>query len=230
MLWVLGSVAALFLLVGGVVLSRSSVFRARSIEVTGTSSLSRAEVLQEAGLTRATNVPWLDEAAVEHRLEDLTWVDRATVQTSLPWTIQVEISERVPVAVANDGVRELLVAGDGTILGDASRSDRRLPRIELPVAGTVEGVPPTATGAARILAAMGPERRSEVTRVAVLMGGTLELRLREGLRVRLGDATEPLRKVQALERVLAWAEAEGERLAVVTVTSPWAPAATFARR
>ena len=149
MLWVLGSVAALFLLRGRrrpVALVRvPRPFDRGDGDVV---ALACGGLAGQRAVTRATNVPWLDEAAVEHRLEDRPGSTGRRCTTSLPWTIQVEISERVPVAVANDGVRELLVAGDGTILGDASRSDRRLPRIELPVAADRRGRPADRDGAA----------------------------------------------------------------------------------
>jgi cell division protein FtsQ len=208
-------------------LSRSSVLHARDVEVTGSAHLSRAEVVAAAGVSKASNVVWLDEGAIERRLEAEPWVAAADVSVSFPWTIRIEIVERAPVAVATDGISEILVAKDGTVLGAADRT-RGLPRIELAATAAVEGARESPRGAAAAIGAMGPELRAEVASVTVLVDGGLELRLRGGLTVRYGAAVDHRRKAAALADILAWAEAEGERLAVVNVVAPGLPAVRLA--
>jgi cell division protein FtsQ len=221
--WILAAVAVAALAVGGVVLSRSDVLHARGVEVVGASHLSRAEVVAAAGVSQATNVVWLDEGAVERRLEANPWIADADVRVAFPWTIELRVVERVPVAVASDGLRETLVAADGTALGPADRT-HGLPRIELPTTAALDGVRESPRTAAAAIGAMSPEVRGQVTSVVVLVDGTLEIRLRGGVLVRYGAGTEPARKAAAIERVLAWADHEGERVAVVNVVAPERPA------
>jgi cell division protein FtsQ len=224
---VLVAVAAVALAVAGVLLSRSSLLHARGVAVIGASHLSRADVVRAAGVSRSTNVVWLDEGAVERRLESQAWVDVADVRVAFPWTIEITIVERVPVAVASDGLRETLVAADGTALGPADR-DRGLPRIELPRAFAVDGVRTSPTGAAVAVGSMSAELRERLASVSVLADGTLDLRLRGGVGVRYGSASEPRRKAAVLERILAWAEQEGMHLAAVNVVAPDLPAVRIA--
>jgi cell division protein FtsQ len=229
-------VAAAALAVGGFFLSRSSFAHARGVEVIGADHLSRAEVVALADVSKATNVVWLDEGAIERRLEADPWVADAEIDVALPATIRIRIAERVSVAVVSDGLERTLVAADGTLLGPASRV-RDLPRIDLPMAASIDGrawpsavtaVPhgarPSAEGAAAALGAMSPGLRADVVSVKVLSDGSMTLRLAAGLHVRYGGAAAPAAKAQTLERILAWGRATGERIANVNVVSPRTPA------
>lgn len=223
----IGLLAVLSLAVAGIAVSRSAVFHARTIQVEGASHLSRAGVLSLAEVSLATNVVWLDEAAVERRLTSHAWVADADVRASLPATIQIRVVERSPVAVAVDGARRLLVAGDGTILGPEI-GGAKLPSIEVPPVGGPEGPKPGFVGAARALGAMEGDLRSLVRRVLVGLDGTLEIRMRGGLRVSFGPPSRPEDKAAALARVLGWAQAQGQTLRSVSVIAPGAPAVSIA--
>lgn len=224
--WV-GLLAVLSVVVAGIAVSRSAVFHARTIEVRGASHLSRAEVLSLAQVSIATNVVWLDEAAIERMLTSHAWVADADVRASLPATIRIRVVERSPVAVAVDGARRLLVAGDGTILGPET-GGAKLPSIEVPPVGGPEGPKPGFVGAARALGAMEGDLRSLVRRVAVGLDGTLEVRMRGGLRVSFGLPSQAEDKVAVLARVLAWAQTQGQPLGSVSVVAPGAPAVSIA--
>ena len=216
--------AAVFALgAAGLFVSRSAAFHARGVEVVGASHLSVAEVLARADVSTRTNVLWLDEGAVERRLEVDRWIAGADVRVSFPWTIEITVVERTPVAIAVDGEAGVIVAADGTALGPGGDM-RRLPRIELPVTAMSEGAVASARGAALALGAMSRELRSRVSSVVVLADSTLELRLDDEVVVRYGRVVEPRRKAWIVEQVLAWAELEGERLAVVNVVSTESPA------
>lgn len=221
---------------GGFFLSRSSFAHARGIEVSGTDHLSRADIVGLAAVSKATNVLWLDDGSIERNLETHPWVAEAEVDVALPATIRIQIVERVPVAVVNDGLARTLVAADGTPLGAASRI-RDLPTIHLPMAAGVDGrawpdgataIPhgarPSPRGAATALGAMSPELRADVVSVRILLDGTMTMRLGSGVHVRYGDPSAPAAKAQALERILAWGRATEEALANVNVASPRTPA------
>lgn len=211
-----------------IVVSRTSLFHARSVEVSGASTLSRARVLELAAVDRTSNVIWLDEGAAERRLETDPWIADAHVGVSIGLGIRISVTERVPVALASDGRTSVLVARDGTTLGPTAASARAgsLPLIELPRAP--DGIAaPGPRGGAIALGAMDAGLRAMVQRVAVFADGTLELWLRGGARVRYGAATAVGPKASAIGRVLAWARATGEELVTVSVVAPSAPAVTL---
>lgn len=207
--------------------SRSSILHARSVRVGGTEELTRAEVLAVSGLSRETNVLWLDEGAVERRLEAEPWVEDATVRVEFPWTLEIAIRERVAVAVAGDGIRELLLAADGTVLGTGA-GDRGLVPIEIPSTVAAEQADAFAAGAATVVGAMSQDLRERVGSVIVTADGIIELRLEGGVTVSYGVASRVDRKADALAWILAWSEETGERLSTVSVVAPELPAVKVA--
>jgi cell division protein FtsQ len=216
------------LVAGGFMSSRTSLLHARAVEVTGDDRRSRLEIVTAAGISRATNVLWFGEAEAERRLLADPWIEHANVSVDLPWTIRVEVRERVPVAIANDGVLRVLIAADGTALGPASPTDRRLPVIDLPAARADDGPRPSAAGAARAVGALSSDVRDAIARITILGDATIEIRLRSGIEVRYGEAVDVVRKAAALDEVLAWAEEEGERLLRVSLAAPGMPAVRVA--
>lgn len=223
--WVaLAVVLAFALVAGGFMVSRSSAFHVRHVEVAGATHHSRADIVRLSGVTRATNALWLDEGAVERRLEQDPWIASATVSTSFPWTVHVHVIERTPAAVVDRGSDRLLVATDGTPLGLAGRVSG-LPLIVMPPAGALEGVPPSLEPAARAVGGLPASILARVRQVIVSLDGTLEMRLVDGPRVEFGPATQIEAKGRAIASVLAWSDEEGEPLATVNVVAPGAPAA-----
>ncbi len=220
-------VAIAAVLLGGLYVSRSSVFHARGIEVAGAAHLSPAEVVGTAGVSQGTNVLWFDQDAAEARLEAEPWIASADVGLSFAWTIQITIVERTPVAVAVDGARETLVAGDGTALGPAVRAGA-LPRIRLPAAPVFEGLFTSPAAAARAIGSMDADLRSQIANLTVNADGTLAMRLHGGVVIRYGSASDVRRKAAALREILTWAKQEGAILGTVNVVAPDLPAVRLA--
>lgn len=208
---VLGVVSVLVL--AAVVVSRSSLFAVRTIDVTGASRLTTERVIARAHIDGSTNALWLDEDAVERRLERHPWISEAYVSAALPSTVRISIVERTPVAVAINRLGELYIAADGTSLGRAN-DDAGLPLIES--AGREV--------AAVALAAMPVAVRSAVESVEYRDDGSLEVRLHDGVTVTYGTADRLVAKGLVVERILAWAEESGEELDSVDVTAPGSPA------
>jgi cell division protein FtsQ len=203
------------LVVGGAVASRSALFAVRTIEVTGVARLSTDRIVARAHLDQPTNALWLDEGAVERRLERHAWVFDARVSVELPSTVRIAIVERTPIAVATDRFGEMFVAADGTALGRADDS-AGLPSIESSGGSRVT--------AASALSAMSAALRASVTSVAVGDGGTVEIRLRDGPTVHFGSSDRLSAKAHVLERILAWADANDDELAAIDLMAPGAPA------
>lgn len=197
----------------------SPVFHVRKIELTGDEHLRRKEVLRLAGIGAGANALFLDEGAVERRLISDPWIRSATVTTSLPSEVDIKISERSPVGVLERSGGYVLVAGDGTLLGDAS-SSQGLPTVI-----------PTAQGGgdlrapASVLAPMGRSLRAMVIEVGLDADGMVLLRLSSGVRVVYGPPTETAAKAEALDALLAWSRDEHARLEFVDVRFPSSPTA-----
>ena len=225
-LLIAAAAASVVLVAGGIVVSRSSVFHARRLEVSGAHHLRRGDLIEVAGISKAANALWLDEAEAERRLEAEPGSASADVRVAFPLTIEIAVTERSPVAVARGNVLSLMAA-DGTALGPG-KVPRGLPVIELGAPRSLEGVRSSPVSAARAIGAMAPSLRAEVARVRVLLDGALELRLRGGPTVLFGTPDDARRKADAIARMLAWARAEGTVIRTLTVVSPSAPAATLA--
>jgi len=204
----------------------SPVFRARTIRIVGTDHLTRAEVLQLAGITSKTNVFYLDANDAEQRLERDVWVAGATIAKDLPSTVVIDVRERVAVAVAGPKDRRMLVAEDGTTLGDAG-AGALLPSIGVPV-GDPEPSAAAVNGAARAIAALGPNARRQVMHVSILPDGTLLVRLTSGAVITWGTAEEPDVKATALGVLLRWAAKQGAHLTSADVHVPSNPTAEVA--
>jgi cell division protein FtsQ len=218
-------VASLTVAGGSLALSRSSLLRLRHLEVVGTSSLTRAQVVRLAALSWSTNVVWFDAGAVERRLESDPWVATATVSRRLPGTILISVVERAPVATIHDGVAFTLLAADGVALGTVE-ADPALPEIVVTAGSSFpEGNAP-ARAAAMAIAGLDGGRRPAVVR-AVVDAGALSVELDGGTRVEFGDPTGIEAKTAAVRRILRWATAQGTSVASVNVTVPDSPAVTL---
>lgn len=222
------AVATAAALVAGIPLvARSSVFHVRHVAVNGVAHLRTGDVVRRSGITEATNVLWVNEVAVESRLEEEPWIASASVRTSFPSSVEISVTERNPVAVAMGPSGRLLVAGDGTVLGPALRSDR-FPRI---VAARVSAQFPAGAplaAPARAVAALAAAGFSRMRTITVAEDGTLEVRLADGTTVLLGRTVELGRKVRALGSLLAWASSRSLGLRSVDVSAPSAPAVVLA--
>lgn len=218
-------VAAVIIAAGSLVASRSPLLRLRHLEVVGTSSLTREQVVRLAALSSSTNVLWFDAGAVERRLESDPWVATAMVSRRLPGTILISVVERAPVAMIRDGGRFTLLAADGVALGTVE-ADPALPEIVLLSVSSLPAGNASAQAAARAIAGLDGGRRPAVIR-AVVDDGDLSVELDGGTRVEFGDPTGIEAKTAAARRILRWATAQGASVASVNVTVPNAPAATL---
>ncbi len=204
--------------------SHSSSFRVRHIEVTGASTLSRADVVRLAGITPSTNFLWLDSGSIEQRLRSDPWIARAIVARRLPWTIDIEVVERTAVANVRAGQGYMLVAGDGVGLGTVA-ADPRLPGIELP--GMMGTAPPGGAASAPAQAIGGLDHdRPIVARAVVNADGTFFVELDDGTQIAYGEPVQVPAKTGAALRILRWARVTGTSLARISVVAADSPAAT----
>jgi len=98
---------------------RSWRFRVESsdnIEVTGMRNVTKAQIMEVAGADIGRNIFFIPLAQQKAQLEQIPWVESASVMRFVPNRLKVEIHERTPVAFARVGPRMALIDGGGTLM------------------------------------------------------------------------------------------------------------------
>jgi cell division protein FtsQ len=98
---------------------RSWRFRVESsdnIEVTGTQNVSKAQLMEVLGGDLGRNIFFIPLAQQKAQLEQIPWVESASVMRFVPNRLKVEIHERTPVAFARVGPRMALIDAGGTLM------------------------------------------------------------------------------------------------------------------
>ena len=88
-----------------------------SIEIKGVQNASRAQVLDVVGEDIGKNVFFVDLEERRHKLEQIPWVESATVMRLLPNRLAISVQERTPVAFVRMGPRISLIDASGVVMG-----------------------------------------------------------------------------------------------------------------
>jgi cell division protein FtsQ len=88
-----------------------------NVEISGVHNASRAHVMEVAGADIGRNVLFVPLEERKRQLEQIPWVESATVMRLLPNRIAVTIEERTPIAFAQIGPRISLIDANGVIMG-----------------------------------------------------------------------------------------------------------------
>ena len=97
------------------------------IELTGNHIVSRDAVLQSFALDRNRSVLRIPLDARRNQLEELPWVESASIQRILPNRIRVELTERTPIAFLRNGNELALIDAHGVILDRPDGEDLHFP-------------------------------------------------------------------------------------------------------
>lgn len=231
LLVIAGSVVAAGVL--GWAATRSPILDVDAVRVQGSRHTPAATVVATTGLDTGHPMVDVDEGAIARRVEELPWVDDASVRRDWPGGVVVTVTERRAVASARGTQRAwLLVDGDGRLLDRRTHPQEGLPAIEGGPFGASPGaqIDAAGRGALAVATAIGAERVADIPVVAVVDGGQLELRLasdvpgRSGGVVRFGPADRIREKLLAVFTVLDQVDRVG--LAVLDVRVPSAPVIT----
>jgi cell division protein FtsQ len=124
LLW--ATVAAAILCVAAIVAAglyeygeRSWRFRVESsdnIEIIGTENVTKAQIMEVMGADIERNIFFVPLAQQKAQLEQIPWVESASVMRFVPNRLKVEIHERTPVAFARVGPRISLIDAGGTLM------------------------------------------------------------------------------------------------------------------
>ena len=86
------------------------------IEVTGMQNVTKAQIMEVMGADIGRNIFFIPLAQQKAQLEQIPWVESASVMRFVPNHLRVEIHERTPVAFARVGPRMSLIDGGGTLM------------------------------------------------------------------------------------------------------------------
>lgn len=103
------------------------LLKPEQIEVTGNHIVSRNAVLQSFALDRNRSVLRIPLDARRGQLEELPWVESASIQRILPNRIRVELTERTPIAFLRNGNELALIDAHGVILDRPDGEDLHFP-------------------------------------------------------------------------------------------------------
>jgi len=116
-------VAGHFLLYGQPML----LIKQEQIEVNGNHTVSREAVLQQFVHDRGRSVLRVPLDARRGALEEIPWIESATVQRILPNRLRVDLIERTPIAFLRNGTELALVDAHGVILDRPRSEDLQFP-------------------------------------------------------------------------------------------------------
>jgi len=92
------------------------LIRPDQIEISGNHIVSREAVLQQFARDRGRSMLRVPLDARRTALEEISWIESASVQRVLPNRIRVELTERTPIAFVRNGTELALIDAHGVIL------------------------------------------------------------------------------------------------------------------
>ena len=198
--------AILGLALGGYLIAReTSLFAIDTIEVQGGSAPVARQVREALAPLAGRPLVGLDGSAVLARVEALPTVVSATYDRAFPHTLRITVVPERPAAVLRRGPDSWLVSTRGRVMERlAATTVPQLPRIwiskhtRVRIGGRVSGAGDAAVArAAGFAGSFAPRNVS-----AAYTHGTLVFRLRSGLDLLLGAATDIKLKLAVAQRVL----------------------------
>jgi cell division protein FtsQ len=184
-----------------VVLYDSGLLRVESVEVTGVTTITAADVRAAADVTTGAPLAGIDTAAIAARVAALPAVDTVAVGRSWPHTVAVAVVERVPVATVLAQRGTALVDRRGVVY--AGTAPPGLPRLNFGAAGPDD--PSTAAALAALAALPDAVRRQVLTIDATVAAGApaqVTLGLAEARQVMWGTSDRGEDKARVLVPLL----------------------------
>src|SRR5215469_14989600 len=115
------------------------------IEITGLSNITRSQVIEVMGADIGRNVFFIPLDRRQKQLEQIPWVESASVMRFAPNRLGIQIQERTPVAFARAGSKIVLVDSGGVLMELSTKK-----RYSFPVIVGISSSPPLATRAAQM--------------------------------------------------------------------------------
>ena len=116
-----------------------------NIQVTGNQNVSRSEIVRVFDGDISKNMFFISLEERKRKLEEIPWVESATVMRLLPNRLKVEVKERVPIAYAQVGTQIKFIDAGGVLM-----DPRQGNTYSFPVVVGFGGIEPLSTRAARM--------------------------------------------------------------------------------
>jgi cell division septal protein FtsQ len=204
-------------------------FTPRAIEISGNHNAARAEILAKAAIAPNVNVWLQNPRAIEARVETIPYVGTAHVHRIPPATIAIDVTERIPFAVATEGSQAVLVDRDLRVLQPANASSD-LVTFALPPGSDLEpGVFLKTEEAVRLRTSYDQLIAAHVVPIALGYDkfGGLVATMRGGIRVMLGSDDEMARKIALIDPILAQVVRKGNPADAIDLRAPNTPVVVY---
>ncbi|KAD3633267.1 FtsQ-type POTRA domain-containing protein [Arthrobacter yangruifuii] len=198
----------------------SPMLALKTVVVEGTSLLPQEQAAAALEPLKGQTLPTISDADVEQLLKDRPEIDTIKVAAQPPSTLVVTVTERVPVAVLQEGGGHVLIDEEGRRL--AAVPDRAAAQLPL-IAGGGEAVNakvfPSITA---VLATLPPEVLGRLENASAQTVDSIELKLNSGQTVFWGSADANEAKARVLEALLKMKPSDPP-VAVYDVSTPERP-------
>jgi cell division protein FtsQ len=177
----------------------SSVLGVREIQVVGNLGLPAQQIQQVAGVADGKPLATVDVAEVEDRIGRIPQIESVAVSRGWPGTLLVEIVEREPVAVIQDGPKSALMDRHGMVTEIRDVAPPTLPVLRVDHPGPND---PATVTALTVLGALPEDLAPRVAEVLAPSAETVSLRLKDGRTVVWGGGDRPADKARILVTLL----------------------------
>lgn len=198
----LGTTGALAVLVAGILAAAvySPVLALQTVTVEGTKLLTTDQIQTALAPLQGKPLPQISDGDVTALLQPLVQVKEVSTQARPPSTLQVRVTERVPVALVKQGDVHQLVDADGVTLSDSADPAAT----QLPVIDGGGGTLPkdlfyAITG---VLGALPADVLARLSNASAKSVDAVELKLIDGQTIVWGNAGEKELKAKVLEALL----------------------------
>lgn len=180
----------------------SPILDVESVTVTGVAADRAAAVEDAAGVGVGDPLLGFLPGRAAARVEDLPWVERATVARDLSGSVRIAVVPRVPVGWTTVGARVLVVDADGSVIDTTDVAPSGVPELT----GVADVTPARDAIRPRSLAtaagALGPELRMRIASVG-LDDGAITAQVVYGPQLRFGVPDRMAVKARVAAAVLA---------------------------
>jgi cell division protein FtsQ len=176
----------------------SSYVTARDVNVTGTTTLGNARIERAAKVPTGTPLARLDLGAIRARVESIAAVRSVEVSRSWPHAVHIDVTERTPIAVINEGSGLQALDDQGVLFGHYASRPKGMPLVIAP--------PDTADEAlvegGRVIGSLPERIATKVDTVEISSIDKIQLVLGSGRRVLWGSSDDSGQKAEVLAVLL----------------------------
>ncbi len=194
---------------GSFAIYRSTFLKVEKVQVTGTSRLTQAEILDLAAISPDETMLRVPKKAIAARILKNPFVAEVRISRNLPSTLVIRVTERSPLAVIEmPNAGAWLISGDRHWLAPASAEEtasmlvvRSVPD-ETPKAGA-KSTGDIVANALEIVEGLSPELREMTASINAPSIGKTELVTKQGVAIFLGSSDQLEVKDELARRILA---------------------------